>query len=112
MAGRPESEYHLRLAAGPPSGLFKIIGERTRTSKIHVNSSKGATISGRTTYDLSAVVDLVQVIEPVWASGSRWFPGELLASAAVVNLTDRSLRDSVGFPQPGRMLSFGLEGRW
>lgn len=112
MPGRPESEYHLRLAVGPPTGLFKLIGERTRTSKIHVNASKGATISGRTTYDLSGTVDLVQLAEPIFRPASVWFPGELLASMSVVNVTDQSLRDSVGFPQPGRMLSFGLEARW
>jgi outer membrane receptor protein involved in Fe transport len=108
LPGRAESEYQLRLRIGPSSGLFKLVGERNHTSKIHVNSSQGATLSARTVYDVSASLDLVQL----WQLDARWFPKQLIASASAANITDRSVRDSVGFPQPGRTLSFGVEGRW
>ena len=112
MAGRPESEYELRLAFGPESGLFKVVGQRTYTSKIHVNSTKTATLSARTTYDLSGSLDLAQLVAPAVGPAGRWLPSELILSATATNLTDKSLRDSVGFPQPGRTLSFAVEGRW
>ena len=108
LPGRAESEYQLRLWLGPSSRLFRLVVERSHTSKIHVNSSKGSTLSGRTVYDASASLDLAQL----WRPSVRWFPRQLIASASAANLTDRSVRDSVGFPQPGRTLSFGLEARW
>jgi iron complex outermembrane receptor protein len=108
LPGRAESEYQLRLALGPSSRLFRLVGERSHTSKIHVNSSESATLSGRTVYDASASLDLAQL----WRPRARWFPRQLVASVTASNLTDRSVRDSVGFPQPGRTLSFGIEGQW
>lgn len=108
IPGQADDEYQLRLRLGPESGLFKIVGERRYTSKIHLNFSNASTLSSRTVYDLSASLDLAQL----WRLDARWFPRELLASLSVSNLTDQSVRDSVGFPQPGRMLAFGLEGRW
>jgi iron complex outermembrane receptor protein len=108
LPGRAESEYQLRLRLGPPSRLFRLVVERSRTSKIHVNSSDSATLSGRTVYDASASLDLAQL----WRPSLRWLPKQLIASVSASNLTDQSVRDSVGFPQPGRILSFGIEGSW
>ena len=108
LPGRAENEVHLRLRVGPESGLFKIVVEHSYTSKINTRFNDSFTLSSRTTYDLSGAVDLAQI----WRLDSKWFPDRLVASIAVTNLTDRSVRDSVGFPQPGRTLHFGLEGRW
>jgi outer membrane receptor protein involved in Fe transport len=108
LPGRAESEYQLRLWLGPSSRLFRFVVERSHTSKIHVNSSDTATLSGRTVYDASASLDLAQL----WRPHLRWLPRRLIASVSGSNLADRSVRDSVGFPQPGRTLSFGVEGRW
>ena len=54
----------------------KLVAQRTHRSKIHVNSTKGATISSRTTYDLSASVDVVQALAPWVSLDSRFAPGE------------------------------------
>ena len=108
LPGQADDEYVLRLRLGPDSGLFKIVGERRYTSKIHLSFADTPTLSSRTVYDLSAAIDLAQV----WRPDTRWFPGKLVASFGVTNVGDESVRDSVGFPQPGRTLHFGLEGRW
>jgi outer membrane cobalamin receptor len=108
IPGQADDEYQLRLRVGPKSQLFKIVAERRHTSKIHLNFSNSSTLSGRTVYDLSSSLDLAQL----WRLDSRWFPGQLIASVSVNNLTDESVRDSVGFPQPGRTLYFGLEAQW
>ena len=108
IPGQADDEYQLRVRLGPESGLFKIVAARRYTSKIHLNFSNSATLSSRTLYDLSAALDLAQL----WRVESSWLPGKLVASVAVANLTDESVRDSLGFPQPGRFLQFGLEGSW
>ena len=108
IPGQADDEYVLRLRVGPESGLFKLVAVRRYTSRIAVSFSDTATIGSRTLYDLSGVLDLAQV----WRPKSRWAPKQLLVSASVTNLTDESVRDSVGFPQPGRLLAFGMEARW
>jgi iron complex outermembrane receptor protein len=108
LPGQADDEYVLRLRVGPSSGLFKLVGERRHTSKIHLSFAEVPTLSGQTVYDLSGVVDLAQI----WRPATKWFPQQLLASLSVANVGDESVRDSVGFPQPGRTLHFGLEGRW
>lgn len=108
LPGQADDEYVLRAQVGPPSGLFKIVAERRYTSKIHISFADVPTLSSRTVYDLSGSLDLAQL----WRPDSSWFPGKLIASVAVTNLSDESVRDSVGFPQPGRALNFGLEARW
>ncbi len=108
IPGQADDEYQIRVRVGPESGLFKLVGERRYTSKIRVNFSDTASISSRTLYDLSGSVDLAQL----WRLDSRFYPKKLIASVGVTNLTDQSVRDSVGFPQPGRALFFGVEGSW
>jgi len=108
LPGQADDEYVLRLRLGPSSGLFKLVAERRYTSKIHLSFADTPTLSARTVYDVSASVDLSQV----WRPDVRWLPGRLLASFGVSNVGDESVRDSVGFPQPGRALHFGLEARW
>lgn len=108
IPGQADDEYQLRLRLGPPSGLFKLVAERHYTSKIHLSFSDASTLSSRAVYDLSGTLDVAQL----WRLDRRWFPRRLLVSLAVTNLTDESVRDSVGFPQPGRSLTFGLEGKW
>ncbi len=108
LPGQADDEYVLRAQLGPASGLFKIVAERRYTSKLHLSFTDVPTLSARTVYDLSGSVDLAQMR----TQGSRGFPEKLIASIAVTNLTDESVRDSVGFPQPGRAFRFGLEARW
>ncbi|MEE2673311.1 MAG: TonB-dependent receptor [Myxococcota bacterium] len=108
LPGQADDEYLLRARLGPRSGFFKIVAERRHTSKLHLSFTDVPTLSARSVYDLSASFDLAHL----WGRGSRGFPEKLIASIAVTNLTDESVRDSVGFPQPGRVFRFGLEGRW
>jgi vitamin B12 transporter len=108
LPGRADDEYLLRLRVGPESGLFKLIGERRHTSKVHLSFSNEPTLDARTVYDVSGVVDVAQL----WRLDSRWFPKKVLVSVTATNVGDESVRDSLGFPQPGRALSFGLEGQW
>ena len=108
LPGRADDEYTLRVQVGPPSGLFKLVAERHHTSKIPLTYADAPALSSRSVYDLSGVVDLAQLWRPAW----RLAPRNLLAHVAVTNVTDESVRDSFGFPQPGRTLTFGLEARW
>ncbi len=108
LPGQANDEYVLRVQLGPESGLFKIVAERRYTSKLHLSFADVPIFSARTVYDLSGSLDLAQL----WRLDSGWFPQKLIASLAVTNLADESVRDSVGFPQPGRALHFGLEARW
>jgi outer membrane cobalamin receptor len=106
LPGRAESEYLLRLELGPPSRVVRLVAERNHTSAIPVTSSGRTRIAdARNVYNLSFAVDIAQL---------PWFaehiPGRaLLFSFAVKNLTDRSIRDALFFPQPGRTLAFGLQ---
>jgi vitamin B12 transporter len=104
LPGRARSEYLLRLELGPPNRVVRLVGERLYTSEIPVTSSGGTRISARAIYGLSLGVDIAQL-----PFVGEHVPGrELLFSVAVKNLTDRSVRDSAFFPQPGRTLAFTL----
>jgi iron complex outermembrane receptor protein len=107
LPGRAQDEYLLRLELGPPSGLFKAVGERHFTSEIPVTADGGTRVGSRAVWDASLALDLLQL--PPLAGR---LPGErLLFSVTVDNLTDQSVRDAQFFPQPGRTLFFRLEWR-
>jgi outer membrane cobalamin receptor len=108
LPGRAENEHSLRLQIGPPSGLFKLVGERHHTSQIPTSESGNSYVSARTVYHASAALDLAQ-LSPF---ESRWLPGSLIASVTGSNLGDRSVRDDMGFARPGRIVTFKLEGVW
>ena len=103
-----DEEYNLRLETGPPSGFVKLVGELHYTGPIPVSSSGNAVVSERTVIDASLVVDLAQIPAIQRLTRSR----RLLISFLGRNLSDQSVRDARGFPQPGRMLGFGLKGAW
>ena len=108
LPGQADDEYVVRAQLGPESGLFKLVAERRHTSRLHLSFTDAPSLRPRTVYDLSASLDVTQL----WRPASRGFPDKLIASVAVNNLTDESVRDSVGFPQPGRELWFGVEAWW
>ncbi len=110
LPGRPDQEYDLRLVLEPPSGLFKLVGERVTTSAIPANFGGGTVIPGRTVYHASAVLDLARI--PQLPQELRLRPQEVLLSVNGTNLTDQAVRDAQGFPQPGRMFVFRLEVGW
>jgi len=108
LPGRPEDEYDVRLELAPFDGRVKLVGEVQYTDEIPANEIPTLILGDRTTYDASLAVDLAQLLP----GRPDWGPGELLVSVSGQNLTDRSVRDALGFPQPGRMLTFGGEVRW
>lgn len=108
LPGRAEDEVTLRVQLGPPSQLFKLVGEMQYTSEIPVSFSGLSTVSARTVWNASAAVDLAQLSPFAW----RVQPKALLLSLSGKNLGDASVRDARGFPQPGRTLALRLEASW
>jgi len=109
LVGRPADEWNLRVAAGPPSGIFKVVTEIQYTSPIPVSQTGALVLSDRLVLGASVVVDLAPLIP---GSGSKFAPGTLLLSLVGNNLTDRSVYDARAFPQPGRTLLFEVSSRW
>jgi outer membrane receptor protein involved in Fe transport len=108
MPGRPDVEYVLRVEIEPPGGLVKLVGEQRYVGEIPLAPGGRVEISARRTWDASLAFDLIRLPRV-----KRRLPLERLALVvAGTNLGDRSVRDALGFPQPGRSLSFGAEGRY
>ena len=113
LPGRPDDETTLRLRIGPPSALWKLVGEQHYTSSIPLSFSGDSRVGSRTVYAVRGVLDLAQVDWlPRLSHAERLWPQEILVSFGVTNLTDRSVRDAAGFPQPGRSWSAALEATW
>ncbi len=108
LPGRAKDEWSLRAAVGPPSRAWRIAGEQHHTSRIPVSASGKTKVNARTTYDASLVLDVVK-LSP-WTI--PWSPESALFSVVATNFTDRSVRDALGFPQPGRSITFRGELRW
>jgi len=108
IPGRPEDETHARLRLGPPSGLFKLVAEHHYVSEIPLSFSGNTRVSSRSTWDASATLNLARID----ALASRLRTRDLFLSLIGVNLGDVSVRDALGLPQPGRILSVKVEGRW
>ena len=107
LPGRPEHEADLRAVLVSPGGAFKLAGTLLYTDDIPLNESGRLFLSGRTTYDASLRVAL-HALSP-WPA--RLGLEQLAFSVAGTNLTDRAVRDALGFPRPGRILTFLLEAR-
>lgn len=108
LPGRAERETFVRLEWRLES-LWKLTGEYQRTGKIPVSRSGRYVVPSREVWNAATAFDL--------ASGLRRYgvdPGmqRLWLHAAVDNIGDVSIRDSLGFPQPGRTLWFGVEATW
>jgi vitamin B12 transporter len=110
LPGRADEEHLLRLAIGPSDGLFKLVGERQYTSSIPVRSGGTSKLPGRTIYNASFTFDFakLRLVPERWRLGAR----RLALSVIGTNLDDRSVRDALGFPQPGRTLLFQAEAAW
>jgi outer membrane cobalamin receptor len=110
LPGRADEEYLLRLAIGPSDGLFKLVGERQHTSSIPVRSGGASKLPSRTIYNASLTFDFARL--PGFRERWRLFARRLAVSVIGTNLADRSVRDALGFPQPGRTLLFQGEVAW
>jgi len=108
IPGRPEDEVFVRLALSPPSGWIKLVAEGQYTADIPISSSGRAVVPERTVYNASVTLNLARLWNPGW----RAWPKDFFVSWQGTNLTDQSVRDAVGFPQPGRAHTFSVEGRW
>lgn len=105
LPGRADDEINLRLEIGPPSGLVKLVGTMQRTGEIPVSDTGGTVLPARTVFDASFGIDARQL---PWI-GPRVPAEKLWLSIVGENLTDRSVRDALFFPQPGRTLTFRAE---
>ena len=89
---------------------MKVVGERHHTGSIPVRAGGASKLPSRSVYNASLSLDfarlrLVPEVARLWAR-------RLAFSVIGTNLSDRSVRDSLGFPQPGRTLLFQLECGW
>ena len=107
LPGRPEQEADLRVTLAPWKGAVKLVGSMLYTDEIPVNASGRTTLNDRTTFDLSLRLGLEALSSWPERVGLR----ELAFSVVATNVTDRAVRDSRGFPQPGRILTFRLDAR-
>jgi len=107
LPGRPDEEADLRLTLAPWKGAVKLVGSMLYTGEIPVNASGRTYLSDRTTYDLSLRLGL----EALSAWPARLGLRELAFSVVVTNVTDQAVRDALGFPQPGRILTFRVDAR-
>ncbi|HVP29902.1 MAG TPA: TonB-dependent receptor [Myxococcota bacterium] len=105
LPGRAEHETNVRLEIGPPSGLAKLVGTLQHTGDIPVTDTGLTKIPARTVFDASLTVDAKQL---PWL-GPRVPAQRLLVSLMGRNLTDRSVRDALFFPQPGRTVAIRAE---
>lgn len=95
----------MRLEIGPPSGLAKLVGTMQHTGDIPVTATGGTVVPARTVFDASLSVDAKQL---PWI-GPRVPAQRLLLTLIAENLTDRSVRDALFFPQPGRSFALRAE---
>ncbi|MCP5041461.1 MAG: TonB-dependent receptor, partial [bacterium] len=108
LPGRAERETSVRLELGD-GGWWKAAGEFQRTGSIVVSWSGNYILPRREVWNASLALDLAQLASFAgFDAGMR----ALWLSAAVYNIGNIAIRDSVGFPQPGRTLRAGVEARW
>ncbi len=108
LPGRARNETHARLELGG-SGAVKVVGEMQRSGRISVNTSGTSIQPSRTSWNASLALELVQLSRRL---GTELSIRRLWLHAAVDNIGDIAIRDSLNFPQPGRNLRIGLEVQW
>ena len=110
LTGRAENEYLLRLVLASPNGLLKLVGERHHTGEIPVRAGGSSKLPRRSIYNASLTLDFAKL---EWIPEVARLRARRLAFSVIgTNLGDRSVRDALAFPQPGRTLLFQLEGGW
>ena len=107
LPGRARYEASARVVVGPPSGLVKLVGELLYTDRIPVTDTGSTYVPERVVYDASLIIDLAQLpaLRP-------HLPFRALRVSFIGrNLTNRSVRDGIFLPQPGRQLAVRVEAR-
>jgi len=107
LVGRPDDEVSARLELGSADRRFKLTGELHHVSSIPTTRSGDSFVSGRTTLDVSVSLDVAR-----WLPFEAHRPDRLRVGLAGTNLSDRSVYDAVGVPQPGRVWTVSLEAGW
>lgn len=108
LPGRASRETHARLEVGRP-GVLKAIGEMQRTGSISVAENGTYTIPSRISWNASLAFELSHLSRKL---GLELGLRRLWIHAAVENIGDIAIRDSLTFPQPGRSLRMGMEAQW
>ena len=111
LPGRAESQWFIRAAVNPRDSAGRASFEVQHTGRIPTSFSGASYVSGRTVLNASLSYDVAVLIRRV-DGDLPWLPDDLVASLTLSNFTDQSVRDAVGFPQPGRTFSFQLKSRW
>ena len=105
LPGRPGTEVSLRFEAGSGEHRVKLVYEAHYVGEFTIDTVGATTIASQLVYDASATLNLHR-----FTSVAARIPFERLSVFAKGrNLTDQAVRDSVGYPQPGRAFEFGVE---
>ena len=105
LPGRPDTEVTLRFEAGSGEHPVKLVYEAHYISEFAIDNTGLKTIASQLVYDASATANLRRI-----AFFEEHLPLERLSVFAKgTNITDQSVRDSAGYPQPGRAFVFGFE---
>ena len=113
LPGRAPLEISGRIRLGDPD-RYKLGFEVHYTDELPVSLGGTQTLSARTVLDLTAAVELLSIrAVEAWRHetlGIGAADSRIWLALRARNLTDRSVRDALFFPQPGRSLTFSLEG--
>ncbi|MCH2170946.1 TonB-dependent receptor [Myxococcota bacterium] len=109
LPGRPDTEVWLRFRLGGQSEHpWKFVVEAKHLSDFTVDAVGARVVPGRITYDASVSLRLDRL-----GVFDGWLPSrKLRLFVEATNVTDQSVRDSVGYPQPGREVGLGVEAVW
>ncbi|MCH7867066.1 MAG: TonB-dependent receptor [Myxococcales bacterium] len=108
LPGRAERETHVRIELGR-AGVVKAVGEMQRTGSISVTESGNYLLPSRTSWNASLEFELSHLLQ---GKRSDQKLRRLWAHAAIDNISNIAIRDSLSFPQPGRNLRVGVEAQW
>jgi outer membrane receptor protein involved in Fe transport len=108
LPGRSDRETFVAAKLGSPQ-IWKIVGEFHRIGSISVSRSGNYVLPGGDLWNARVALDLCRLGPRI----ARTLPvKKLWLSLALDNITDISVRGSLGFPRPGRTMSIGVEAQW
>ncbi len=108
LPGRAKRETSVRVE-WRGSESWKLSGEYQRTGSIPVSNGGLYLLPARDVWNGSLALDLAMALRNIGIE-----PGmqRLWLNAAVDNIGNIAIRDSLSFPQPGRTVRFGVEATW